>query len=140
MAGDARFAAGCTNCRCTTSSSGAIRVAAPQLLGIGKTTAYRKVKQYGLATGIGAGYCPNCGRRLPRHAPTTAERVPPPSTATLQPLVVNQQGYSPLGFSRLPASPHAHFQQPSRPVARLHKDAMVRDNGRVRKCCKVRNK
>jgi len=84
--------------RCCGSRSGPMggdgrrRIAAAQLLGIGKTTAYRKVKQYGLATGIGAGYCPNCGRRLSRH------------------------------------------------VARLHKDAMVRDNGRVRKPCKVRNK
>ena len=39
--------------------------AAAQLLGIGKTTAYRKAKQYGLATGVGAAFCPNCGRATP---------------------------------------------------------------------------
>ena len=41
-------------------------LAAAQLLGIGKTTAYRKVKEYGLATAAGVAFCPNCGRRLPR--------------------------------------------------------------------------
>jgi transcriptional regulator of acetoin/glycerol metabolism len=41
--------------------------AAAQLLGIGKTTAYRKVKEYRLATGNGLAFCSNCGRRLPRH-------------------------------------------------------------------------
>jgi hypothetical protein len=44
-------------------------LAASQLLGIGKTTAYRKVKEFGLVIGIGAGSCPNCSRRLPRHNP-----------------------------------------------------------------------
>ena len=49
--------------------------AAAQLLGIGKTTAYRKAKQYGLATGVvGAAFCPNCGRRLPRQNKTTNEQ------------------------------------------------------------------
>jgi Bacterial regulatory protein, Fis family len=52
-------------------------LAAAQLLGIGKTTAYRKVKQYGLATGSGAAFCPNCGRRLPRQNATTREVVSP---------------------------------------------------------------
>jgi hypothetical protein len=65
-------------------------LAAAELLGIGKTTAYRKVKQYGLANGSGAAFCPNCGCRLPRHNPTTAERVPPPSTAPPDPGVVTQ--------------------------------------------------
>ena len=65
-------------------------LAAAQLLGIGKTTAYRKVKEYGLTTGSGAAFCPNCGRRLPRHNPTMAERVPPPSTATPRPAFVTQ--------------------------------------------------
>ncbi|MGB8886424.1 MAG: helix-turn-helix domain-containing protein [Candidatus Korobacteraceae bacterium] len=65
-------------------------LAAAQLLGIGKTTAYRKVKEYGLATGTGAAFCPNCGRRLPRHSPTIAERVSPPSTATSAPVFVAQ--------------------------------------------------
>jgi len=44
-------------------------IAAAQLLGIGKTTAYRKVKEYGLATGTGIAFCPNCGRRIPRLSP-----------------------------------------------------------------------
>ena len=57
-------------------------LAAAQLLGIGKTTAYRKVKEYGLATGSGAAFCPNCGRRLPRHNPITGEEVPPSLVAT----------------------------------------------------------
>ena len=52
-------------------------LAAAQLLGIGKTTAYRKVKEFGLAIGTGAGFCPNCGRRLTRHNPITGERVSP---------------------------------------------------------------
>jgi len=52
-------------------------LAAAHLLGIGKTTAYRKVKQYGLATGSGAAFCPNCGRRLPRHNPITREVASP---------------------------------------------------------------
>jgi hypothetical protein len=64
-------------------------LAAAQLLGIGKTTAYRKVRQYGLTTGTGAAFCPNCGRRLPRHNPLTAERVPRPSTAA-DPVVATQ--------------------------------------------------
>lgn len=65
-------------------------LAAAQLLGIGKTTAYRKVKEYGLTTGTGVGFCPNCGRRLARHNPTMAERVPGPSTATPDPVVITQ--------------------------------------------------
>ncbi len=48
-------------------------LAAAQLLGVGKTTAYRKVKEYGLATGSGFAFCPNCGRRLPRHNAITSE-------------------------------------------------------------------
>jgi len=51
--------------------------AAAQVLGVGKTTAYRKVKQYGLATGVGAAFCPNCGRRLPRHNPITSQGTRP---------------------------------------------------------------
>ena len=57
-------------------------LAAAQLLGIGKTTAYRKVKQYELATGTGVAFCPNCGRRLPRHSPITGEQASPSLTAT----------------------------------------------------------
>ena len=45
-------------------------VAAAALLGIGKTTAYRKVKQYGLNTGTGPAFCPNCGRRIPQPKPS----------------------------------------------------------------------
>src|SRR5271157_622699 len=56
--------------------------AAAELLGIGKTTAYRKVNQYGLATGTSAAFCPNCGRRLPRCNPITAREVSPCLTAT----------------------------------------------------------
>jgi len=60
--------------------------AAAQLLGVGKTTAYRKVRQYGLATGVGAAFCPNCGRRLPRHNPITGKEVSPCLTATSGPV------------------------------------------------------
>jgi hypothetical protein len=59
--------------------------AAAQLLGIGKTTAYRKVKHYGLSTGVGAAFCPNCGRRLPRQNPTSGKEVSPCLTATSGP-------------------------------------------------------
>jgi Bacterial regulatory protein, Fis family len=52
-------------------------LAAAQLLGIGKTTAYRKVKQYGLAIGSSAAFCPNCGRRLPRQNPIARDGVSP---------------------------------------------------------------
>jgi len=55
--------------------------AAARVLGVGKTTAYRKVKQYGLATGIGVTFCPNCGRRLPRHNPIIRDGVSPPLAA-----------------------------------------------------------
>jgi len=57
-------------------------LAAAQLLGIGKTTAYRKVKEYGLATGNGFAFCPNCGRRLPRHNPLSSEELSVPSGRT----------------------------------------------------------
>ena len=60
-------------------------LAAAQLLGIGKTTAYRKVKEYGLATGSGSAFCPNCGRRLPRHNPITGGGIPSSLTATCGP-------------------------------------------------------
>ena len=60
-------------------------LAAAQLLGIGKTTAYRKLKEYGLATDTGPAFCPNCGRRLPRHNPITGEVIPPSLTATSGP-------------------------------------------------------
>jgi hypothetical protein len=60
--------------------------AAGQLLGVGKTTAYRKVKQYGLATGVGATFCPNCGRRLPRQNPIIGKEVSRCLTATSCPL------------------------------------------------------
>jgi hypothetical protein len=69
-------------------------LAAAQLLGIGKTTAYRKVKEYGLATGNGPSFCPNCGRRLPRPNPTVPDRVPPPSTDTESPFSW-QRGWAP---------------------------------------------
>lgn len=65
-------------------------LAAAQLLGIGKTTAYRKVKEYGLTTGTGAASCPNCGRRLLRHNLTMAEQVPPSSTASPDPVLITQ--------------------------------------------------
>jgi len=52
-------------------------LAAAQLLGIGKTTVYRKVKEYGLATGNGLAFCPTCGRRLPRHNVTSDEQALP---------------------------------------------------------------
>ena len=60
--------------------------AAAQLLSIGKTTAYRKAKQYGLATGVGAAFCPNCGRRLPRQTAIAGKEVPPCLTATSGPV------------------------------------------------------
>jgi transcriptional regulator of acetoin/glycerol metabolism len=47
-------------------SGGKIPVAAA-LLGIGKTTAYRKAKQYGLLTS--PAFCPKCGRRMPQPTP-----------------------------------------------------------------------
>jgi transcriptional regulator of acetoin/glycerol metabolism len=47
-------------------------MAAAKLLGIGKTTVYRKAKQYGFLTGTGAAFCPNCGRRMSRPAPQLA--------------------------------------------------------------------
>jgi len=50
-------------------------LAAAQLLGIGKTTAYRKVKKYGLTTGNGFAFCPNCGRRLPRYTVSSGEEL-----------------------------------------------------------------
>src|SRR3974390_2354253 len=56
--------------------------AAAQLLGIGKTTAYRKMKQYGLATGVGAAFCSNCGRRLTPSKPNHRRRSIPCLTAT----------------------------------------------------------
>ena len=56
-------------------------LAAAQLLGIGKTTAYRKVKEYGLAIAAGAAFCPNCGRRLPQHNPIVRKEVSPCLTA-----------------------------------------------------------
>ena len=56
-------------------------LAAAQLLGIGKTTAYRKVKEYGLTTGTGAAFCPNCGRRLPRHTANSGEELSSSSAA-----------------------------------------------------------
>ena len=59
--------------------------AAAQLLGIGKTTAYCKAKHYGLATGVGTAFCPNCGRRLPRHNPITGKEVSRCLTATSGP-------------------------------------------------------
>ena len=45
-------------------------IAAAALLGIGKTTAYRKVKHYGLNAGTGLAFCPNCGRRMPLPKPS----------------------------------------------------------------------
>ncbi len=62
--------------------TGGSTLAAAQLLGIGKTTAYRKVKEYGLATASGAAFCPNCGRRLRRSNPITGEEAATPLTAT----------------------------------------------------------
>ena len=61
-------------------------LAAAQLLGIGKTTAYRKVKGYRLATGNGPAFCPNCGRRLARHNGSTNEQVLPSLTAPSVPM------------------------------------------------------
>ncbi len=43
-------------------------MAAAKLLGIGKTTVYRKARQYGFLTGTGSAFCPNCGRRMSRSA------------------------------------------------------------------------
>jgi hypothetical protein len=56
-----------------------------QLLGIGKTTAYCKAKHYGLATGVGTAFCPNCGRRLPGQTGITGKEVPLCLTATSGP-------------------------------------------------------
>lgn len=47
-------------------------MAAAKLLGIGKTTVYRKARQYGFLTGTGPAFCPNCGRRMPRPSPQLA--------------------------------------------------------------------
>jgi hypothetical protein len=65
-------------------TGGSIPAAAP-LLGIGKTTAYRKAKQYGLTTATGVTFCPNCGRRLPRQTPIIGKEVSPCVTATSGP-------------------------------------------------------
>ena len=62
-------------------------LAAAQLLGIGKTTVYRKVKEYGLATGNGLAFCPNCGRRLPRHNVSNGERALPSLAASSAPVL-----------------------------------------------------
>lgn len=43
-------------------------VEAARLLGIGKTTLYRKLKQYGLRFRASVDHCPNCGRPIPRAA------------------------------------------------------------------------
>ena len=61
-------------------------LAAAQLLGIGKTTAYRKVKEYGLATGNGPAFCPNCGRQLPRHTASSREELASSSAAITRPV------------------------------------------------------
>jgi transcriptional regulator of acetoin/glycerol metabolism len=45
---------------------------AAKLLGIGKTTVYRKARRYGFLTGTGPAFCPNCGRRMPRPSPQLA--------------------------------------------------------------------
>jgi len=62
-------------------------LAAAQLLGIGKTTAYRKVKEYGLTTGTGASFCPNCGRRLSRHNVTNDEQASPSLAVSSAPVL-----------------------------------------------------
>lgn len=62
-------------------------LAAAQLLGIGKTTAYRKVKEYGLTTGNGFAFCPNCGRRLHRHKVSNDEQALPPAAVSLAPVL-----------------------------------------------------
>lgn len=49
------------------------RIAAAQLLGIGKTTLYRKLKEYGISLEGTVVCCPNCGQTMPRYtapAPT----------------------------------------------------------------------
>ncbi len=45
-------------------------IAAAQLLGIGKTTLYRKLKEYGLSFRAAVEHCPNCGRPVPRVSTT----------------------------------------------------------------------
>jgi len=62
-------------------------LAAAQLLGIGKTTAYRKVKEYGLTIGTGASFCPNCGRRLSRHNVSNDEQALPSLAVSSAPLL-----------------------------------------------------
>ena len=62
-------------------------LAAAQLLGIGKTTAYRKVKEYGLATGNGLAFCPNCGRRLPRHNVSNDDQTLPSLAVSSAPVL-----------------------------------------------------
>lgn len=56
-------------------------LAAAHLLGIGKTTVYRKVKEYGLAIGNGLAFCPNRGRRLGPYNPLTSEELSVPSAS-----------------------------------------------------------
>jgi transcriptional regulator with PAS, ATPase and Fis domain len=49
------------------------RIEAAKLLGIGKTTLYRKLKEYGLSLRCDLSECPNCGKPLPRYtAPQAA--------------------------------------------------------------------
>lgn len=103
-------------------TSGSI-LAAAQLLGVGETTAQRKVKQYGLSSGAGAAFYPKCSRRLPRHNPSVAERVPPPSTATPAPVSLPTSGFSPALVSVHRSGPPKHLSATNRRVAGLQKDA-----------------
>ncbi|HKF48331.1 MAG TPA: helix-turn-helix domain-containing protein [Terracidiphilus sp.] len=56
-------------------ATGTIKAAA-KLLGIGKTSAYRKIRDYGLTVKTSQAVCPNCGQAL-RH-------FPPLTTAAIQ--------------------------------------------------------
>lgn len=50
--------------------------AAAKLLGIGKTTLYRKLKEYGISFRAAVDHCPNCGRPIPRlAAPSTLNQA-----------------------------------------------------------------
>ena len=66
--------------------SGGDLQAAAKLLGIGKTTAYRKARQYGFLTGgCVRSCCPNCGYDL-RHPQRSSDETSLPGEGEVQPL------------------------------------------------------
>lgn len=56
-------------------------IEACKLLGIGKTSVYRKIKEYGLS--LQPTCCPNCGRRFIKSSPAPAEAIAMHGTAEI---------------------------------------------------------